>query len=176
MTIVNAKDGDSGENGRINYTLSDEASEFLEINDRGVIRINKSMSPAKKQFPLNITITDNGQPPLSNSINVTVTVISNESGGGGSTISFTQQEINMYVEEHSSIGKDLGSVAVFVNHNNKNVSYEIVNDSGDFKIESQTGKVSTNRVFDREKQDSHDFVVKVNDSVSSDLAVVSMLC
>lgn len=180
VAVVNVIDGDSEENGRVSYILSDNASSFLSISNRGVIKIQNTTKPDSKSYPLNITVSDMGNPQFYNSTMIMVTVISSGGSGNDQPIKFSQQDISMYVEEHSSYGTYIDSVERFVSHEKYGVAYEILNDFNLLEINRTNGMIFVNGDLDRETQVSHDIVVKAkakNGSKDfSDLAVVSLRC
>lgn len=170
-------DLDSGENGRISYNVTGNASEFLSIDDRGVIRTSTENIPNyNERYLLNITAVDNGKPPKDNS--TTMKVVIDLDNSNDQSIKFNQQEINMTIVEGIQIGATLDSVEKYVNASGFNVLYEMIDDRERFIINSTTGMVSTSKCIDREEQNSYDLVVKVkgtNDkSEHSDLAVVRL--
>lgn len=181
VAVVNAIDHDSGENGRISYKISGNASTFLQISDRGVIKVKGPPNSYNQQYHLNITAVDNGKIPLKNSSIVAVTFENLSNVTIKHPIQFVQQEIEMFVVENCTNGTLVGSVAGFVNHTGYDVIFVLLDISAVFSINCSTGKIFSHGIIDREVKDTYDLVVKVTANIigagstipSSDLAVVS---
>lgn len=170
---------DSGENGKINFSLSGNATDFLHIGKLdGILRTNKdSVTPTMHNYFLNITVTDNGNPPLANTTSVVVTVEKQSEP----SIEFNQQVIDMKITENSAQKSELKSVLDYVTHpKDKSVTFEIIDERGglSFSLNGSNGMVTLVKRIDRELKEVHEFVVRVkinNDDAESDLALVSLL-
>lgn len=170
---------DSGENGLVHFSLSGDATEFLQIDKLdGIVRTKKTDSdrPTKNRYFLNVTATDNGIPPRAstNSLEVRLEQQAEPS------IEFKQQVINMTITENSAQNSSLESVSKYVKKNeDKSVTFDIIDERADisFSLDEYDGMVTLKKTIDREIKEVHEFVVRVksnNDDDGSDMALVSL--
>ncbi|KAI0226932.1 Protocadherin Fat 4, partial [Lamellibrachia satsuma] len=110
VAAITATDSDTGNNAQITYTISSgNRHGYFEINsETGLVTTAKSLDREKRrQYKLNITATDLGTPPRSNSIMITINVIDvNDNAPRFSTMSVLRR-----VAE----GVDIGTEVVTIN-------------------------------------------------------------
>lgn len=175
IEVFKVTDKDSGENGRVTYSISGSAANFLSIDSSNGILRTKGSSINNNNYTLQVIARDNGIPMKQRSTSVKVTVVKK---GTNQPIQFTQQEINMTVNENRQINSPLESVSSKVtNTASVTLNYEIIDSSSDlaFGVNSTSGMVTLSKPVDREKNDIHEFVVRVKnqaDNRESDLALV----
>ncbi|XP_052063814.1 protocadherin Fat 4-like isoform X2 [Mytilus californianus] len=176
IEVFKATDKDSGENGRVTYSISGTAASFLSIDpSNGILRTKSSININNNNYTLQVIARDNGNPMKQRSTSVRVTVVKK---GTNQPIQFTQQEINMTVKENRQINSPLESVSSKVtNTASVTLNYEIIDSSSDlaFDVNPTSGMVTLSKPVDREKNDIHEFVVRVKnqaDNKESDLALV----
>ncbi|VDI58231.1 Hypothetical predicted protein, partial [Mytilus galloprovincialis] len=174
VEVFKATDMDSGENGKVHFNISGNATKFLQIGEvDGVLRTVTNPNP-KGNYSLNVTVTDNGNPPrtTTHSLAVIANPLSEQ------TIKFNKQEIAMHISENSPKRSILESVKKHVsNPKNKTLMFDIIDESGklSFSLNDTTGIVTLVKDVDREEKEVHEFVIHVqstDNAEQSDLALV----
>ncbi|CAC5412611.1 FAT4 [Mytilus coruscus] len=176
VDIFKATDMDSGENGKVHFSIAGNATQFLQIGKvDGILRTKTDANtPPKGDYYLNVTVTDNGIKPLTNTTSLVVIVqqLIEQS------IKFMEQKINMKIQENSPHNSPIESVSKYViNTENKNLMFDIIDESADlsFSLHRETGMVTVIKHIDREMKEIHEFVVRVRNTDTteqSDLALV----
>ncbi|ESO97452.1 hypothetical protein LOTGIDRAFT_62221, partial [Lottia gigantea] len=163
---VSARDKDNGENGRVGYSLDNQASQFFFIDrDSGIItakvRLDREDIP---EFKFNVIATDYGKPPKSQSVNVIVTVLDQND----QPPKFQRPVFFCYVMENLNPGASAGNVTAIDKDSPANSEFlftiPINSWARDyFDIHPRTGVVTTKKKFDRESNDHYNFGVNVRD-------------
>ncbi|KAJ8318063.1 hypothetical protein KUTeg_003154 [Tegillarca granosa] len=109
---VNATDSDTGENGRITYTIrgSDSvptySTSYFYVNpETGIVYVTKALTDDNQRptrYVLSIVATDNGYPRLSGQVTLTVNVIHNRNGP-----IFTSDNYADTIDENFRIGNSI---------------------------------------------------------------------
>ncbi|XP_063420961.1 protein dachsous-like [Mytilus trossulus] len=175
VEVFKATDADSGENGKVHFKISGNATQILQIGKVDGILRTVTNENSKGNYSLLVTVTDNGNPPMTTtqSLVVIVNTLNNEQ-----PIKFTQQEIDMHILENSLKNSPLQSVIGKVsNPKNKTLMFDLIDESGDssFYLGRATGMVSLKKEIDREEKEVHEFVIHVqstDNAEQSDLALV----
>nr|XP_002730888.2 PREDICTED: protocadherin Fat 4-like [Saccoglossus kowalevskii] len=156
ITVV-AEDADSGENGKITYTM--EESYYFDIeNDTGDIWVAQNLVGALGTHELSVEATDHGDPPHATTTLVTITVREINTYAPVCDPSNYTAEISedapdgTYVVEVIATDKDAENNSTSELDGSGIVYYEIVqgNDNGFFKIDAITGIIRTSGTIDRE--------------------------
>lgn len=177
VEVFKATDIDSGENGKVHFSIRGNATQFLQIGKvDGILRTKKNaFTPKEGEYYLNVTVTDNGIKPLTNTTSLVVIVqkLIEQS------IKFNVQEINMTIQENRPLNSSVKSVLKnVINTENKILMFDIIDESGDlsFSLHRDTGMVNVFKDVDRELREIHEFVIRVRNTENaeqSDLALVS---
>uniref|UniRef100_A0A8C2ZEA1 Cadherin domain-containing protein n=1 Tax=Cyclopterus lumpus TaxID=8103 RepID=A0A8C2ZEA1_CYCLU len=118
-------------------------------------------------YTLTVVATDKGEPPLSSTMDVTMTVLD----VNDNTPSFSQNIYDIEIEENTLTGIDV--IQVFASDadegTNGHIRFSISggNANSDFRIDSVTGAISVAKQLDREARSSYSLVVQAADRGSS---------
>ncbi|XP_071155012.1 protocadherin Fat 4-like isoform X2 [Mytilus edulis] len=175
IEVFKVNDEDSGENGRVTFSISGSAAEFLNIDSiNGILRTKSDKDDGA--YALQVIAMDHGNPPKETTTSVTVTV---DKQNSNQRIQFTQQVINMTVKENHPIGPLLDSdvSSNVTKPSTVTLKYEIIGNSSDlaFAVNLDSGLVTLSKPVDRETTDIHEFVVRAKNQAQpteSDLALV----
>ncbi|WAR00850.1 DS-like protein [Mya arenaria] len=161
---INATDKDSGENGRISFSLvnSDGLDKFGIFPSDGFMYLKQTVDREERsEYTFTVVARDHGQPSKSASAQVTVYI----EDFNDNVPEFTQEEYRFFVEENLASGKVVGHVMAHDADSlqNSQLQYDFTKVQNDFQISSQ-GVISTTRALDRETKQSYDLEVVVRDS------------
>uniref|UniRef100_A0A667Y8M0 Protocadherin-16 n=1 Tax=Myripristis murdjan TaxID=586833 RepID=A0A667Y8M0_9TELE len=166
LFTVRATDQDTGESGVMSYriTAGDPSGDFRLDRQSGVLSTSRSLDREKKaKYSLTITAQDRGQPPLSSTATVEVTILDiNDNSPQFQSSSYTADvsenvPIGSLVLEVKAIDLDEGpnsQVLYFLSHGSQSK----------FIIDQNTGRIITAAPLDREKTASYSFEVCATDS------------
>ena len=148
---VIAFDPDAGDNGMLTYSIAPQGNEegFFEVSSEGLLYVTKMLNQAKSLVQISVTATDNGNPPLTSSASVTVNIqdsTEHQAMFGNDTFEFTLMENQL---PGTNVGQLLLKADNFLK--DRMVAYALVAVQEDFVVDSQTGQISTRRMFDREQ-------------------------
>jgi hypothetical protein len=164
-----ATDRDTGKNGDISYSLSFDASETFEIDSHtGAIKTRTSIDRERTpQYHFQVIATDHGNPPRSTMAHMVVNVedVNDE------IPKFVSSVFTFYVGENEPERTRVGKVTAVDNdappHNQFMYTFDHKGSSSlPFSLDTQSGKITTRRPLDREKQDNYRLIVKVTDQGS----------
>ncbi|XP_015435266.1 PREDICTED: cadherin-related tumor suppressor [Dufourea novaeangliae] len=152
---VFARDRDSGENGQVSYYLvNDFAETFVIDSDTGEISTNAKLDREEiASYELAVEARDQGQPPLTGTATVLVTVLDKNDNPPHFTrlfgVNVTENaEIGTFVIRITSSDPDIGS--------NANVTYTFTDNPGmKFSLDALSGNVTVVGHLDREEQDEY---------------------
>ncbi|XP_028275922.1 protocadherin-16-like [Parambassis ranga] len=166
LFTVRATDPDAGDSGEINYkiTAGDLSGDFHLDKRSGVLSTSRSLDREKRAgYTLTITAQDEGNPPLSSTATVEVTVLDiNDHSPQFQSSSYTADisedvPIGSLVLEVKAIDLDYGP--------NSQVLYFLSRGSQSmFIIDQNTGRIITAAPLDRERTASYTFDVCATDS------------
>ncbi|XP_063420960.1 protocadherin Fat 4-like [Mytilus trossulus] len=176
IEVFKVTDEDSGENGRVTFSIGGSAAEFLNIDPiYGILRTKSDKNNG--DYALQVIAMDNGKSSKQTTTSVTVKV--NKNVVTTQPIQFTQQVINMTIQENRPINSQLESVSSKVTKpSGVTLNYTIIDSSSSdvaFVVHSTSGMVSLSKQVDRETIHTHEFVVLVKNQAApneSDLALV----
>ncbi|XP_055958239.1 protocadherin Fat 4 [Patella vulgata] len=171
MFTVAATDADSGNNGRLTYTITNgnTNTDFKLDANAGVLQINKQLDRETTQsYTLQITVSDNGAVPKSDIISVVITiddVNDNDPVFTGPPYTFTIAEnvpnaspVNTVAATDQDVGLNAALVYDFVNFWQGNPTH--------FLIDASTGAITTSGALDRETSDTYVIRCRVQDKGS----------
>jgi len=164
-----AVDADSGPNSYVEYSLKGPFGNKFSIGaiDGDVRLVGELDREELSNYTLTIVATDKGEPPLSSTMDVTVTVLD----VNDNTPSFSQNIYDIEIEENTLTGIDV--VQVFAGDADEGTNGQIRfsisggNANSDFRIDSVTGAISVAKQLDREARSSYSLVVQAADRGSS---------
>ncbi|XP_070539254.1 protocadherin Fat 4-like [Ptychodera flava] len=142
-TIVSASDPDSGENGKIVYSVDDaEHSQTFSIDSSGVVRVNRDKPTNTERITFNITARNNVSPALFDRATVAID-LEHES----KTFAFDVEHYVFKVTEN--VDADLGKVRVL---NSSGITYKLAFDVPGINItvNSTSGVITLISPLDRE--------------------------
>ncbi len=158
---VEASDRDMGDNARITYSTIQDDTKYLSIDaNNGMVRANIALDYEFKQsYEWVILAIDNGNPPLTASATLNLTLIDiNDSAP-----EFTQPVFYFATYENQAIGTDIGSIsATDPDSSNDQIQFAldyIHAESTSFHINPHSGLITTRRVLDREYSALYTLVV-----------------
>ncbi|KAM9857018.1 protocadherin-23 [Aulostomus maculatus] len=138
VTTVAATDSDQGENGTVQFFLSDEENLF-DISETGEISLRRRVRAGFSGRKLQIVVSDRGQPVLSSTCLVFIHLKGEQEG-----LQFTNKVYNSTIKENSRAGTWIAKVDASDQTNSRQrITYTIF--SGDenhiFSINRHTGEV-----------------------------------
>lgn len=180
VSVVNitASDPDEGKGGKINFEIIDEgdANGLFKINhETGEISSAKKLTGKGRTEPYNMRIRaqDGGYPVLHTDVALTLyigDVVSND--GVPLFIRPTLEEI-AYISENSTIGSPVFQVVASdpddPNLPNGKITFKFLedgnfgNDASAFRINGETGLITTKKLLDRETKDSYTLILIAQD-------------
>ncbi|KAK2165148.1 hypothetical protein LSH36_54g05030 [Paralvinella palmiformis] len=156
--FVSAIDKDGGVNGKVSYHVDESGEKYIQVNTTsGLVSSNGRFDREQiEYFTTLIYAVDGGSPPLTGTSTITVLVddINDEAPY------FTQKTYVFGTFENQIIGTTIGQVAAQDNDTGPraDVVYTLTPDSRGkniFKIDPETGRISTKKILDREEVDSY---------------------
>ncbi|KAL3973028.1 putative protein kinase C theta type [Sarotherodon galilaeus] len=178
LCSVSARDPDWRQNGTVVYSLlagevnGAPVSSYLSVNgDTGVIHAVRSFDYEQfRSFKVNVMARDNGSPPLSS--NVTVSVFISDMNDNSPQILYPSSEGNSFMTElvpKAAHGGSLVSKVIAVDADsgqNAWLSYQIVKstDPGLFTIGVHSGEIRTQRDISESDSMKQNLVVAVKDN------------
>ncbi|XP_029303837.1 protocadherin Fat 3 [Cottoperca gobio] len=161
---VRARDGDTGFNGRVLFSISDGNKEnCFNINmENGLITVLQPLDRERlDRYFLNITIYDQGGPQMSNWRLLTVIV----EDSNDNDPQFDQDSFSALVAENSAIGVEVITITAFDRDMGQNgqISYIMLTSVPHFGIDSETGSVFVSSHLDRETIPMFTLKIEVRD-------------
>ncbi|XP_077103433.1 protocadherin gamma-A11-like isoform X47 [Siphateles boraxobius] len=187
---VSATDPDWRQNGTVVYSLLSSdvngapVSSFLSINgDTGVIHAVRSFDYEQlKSFKVLVLARDNGSPPLSS--NMTVSVFISDENDNSPQILYPSPEGNSFMTEmvpKAAQARSLVSKVIAVDADsgqNAWLSYHIIKatDPGLFTIGVHSGEIRTERDISESDSMTQNLIVSVRDNGQPSLSATCTLC
>ena len=168
---VEAKDKDIGVNSELTYAIeytpingSVHLGNLLSIDaEKGTVFANIPFDHENNSFyTFNITATDHGEPPLSASAILTVSII--DVNDEPPQFNTTEKKYTFGTFENQPVGTEIGTVVAY---DRDSPPYNVISfmldveqsDMSTFHIEETTGKITTKRMLDRESKTEYNFKV-----------------
>ncbi|XP_030347049.1 protocadherin Fat 4-like [Strigops habroptila] len=178
ITSVSATDVDEGFNGLVVYTLKGGEGK-MDIDASGLIVLEKELDREKQSFyNLTVIASDQGQPPLSTALNLTVIV----DDVNDNPPVFSSSKYEMSVSEDEVLGKTLLTVSATDLDAGANalVKYSIVSQqpstsSPMFVINTTTGQLSLSQQLDYETIRQFEVEVEASDGGQPSLSATTLL-
>lgn len=141
VAVIHATDADSGANGELTYSLSNNTV-FTIGSTTGEIRTKKTLDHFTQSHHLLVTVTDNGEPQLIATINVTVFI------NQVPTNIILADVLEYSIYENVAIGYSV--LTMNVTSRSGPITYELIAsaDSSSFNLNEATGEVTTSATFD----------------------------
>ena len=182
IITVAASDMDSGENGRLTYSIRGQQPMFKINPNTGVITLNGSLDYETTNTPiytLLIDVSDNGTPKNSATTPAVVTINVRDVNDKQPVFSldkytFTIPE-NMAANQIISLGVTVAATDGDATGANNQLTYKIVNttDSGLFGLQRQGNNIlimtATGASFDYETKKMYSFEIEATDSASEEM-------
>lgn len=165
VTWVKARDRDLGYNGKIVFgiTSGDNDSVFRLDPDNGELKIIGYLDRERTdEYVLNITIYDLGNPQKSASKVLPVTILDENDNAPifeKSLASFrvTENALNgTIIFRLNATDADLGE--------NARITYSLLTDTSDFRVDPDTGVLIISSPLDRERQDLYELQIRASDN------------
>ncbi|PFX22302.1 Protocadherin Fat 4 [Stylophora pistillata] len=179
--LVVAVDPDPGVNGALTYAIDSTGNEegLFGISSHGALFVNKPLSKANGTSTISVSATDMGTPPLKAFITVTINVKSSIQYQAV----FANDTFEFFILENQLPGTTVGHLLLSDSGSlkTKKITYSLVEAHDDFVVDSDTGRIFTRGMFDREQLVAHSgknaltFLVKAecsDTSLKQDSAVV----
>uniref|UniRef100_A0A3Q2P1A5 Protocadherin alpha-8 n=1 Tax=Fundulus heteroclitus TaxID=8078 RepID=A0A3Q2P1A5_FUNHE len=179
VALISVNDLDSGLNGKIICSISEEAGFALSasLQDTMFSIVTKSSLDREKksQYDLTITAKDAGHPSLSSEKTISVVV----SDVNDNSPEFLQSPYTFYITEGNEPGAKMFSVKAFDRDENENalISYHVTGEGSKestlisfLNINSETGDIVAMRQFDFETLKTFRFQVVASDSGTPSLS------
>lgn len=178
ITSVSATDADEGFNGLVVYTLRGGEGK-MDIDTSGLIVLEKELDREKQGFyNLTVIASDQGQPPLSTALNLTVVV--DDVNDNPPVFSSSRYETS--VPEDEVLGKALLTVSATDVDAGANalVKYSIVSQqpptsSPMFVVNSSTGQLSLSQQLDYETIKQFEVEVEASDAGQPSLSATTLV-
>ncbi|KAM9362525.1 protocadherin-23 [Symphorus nematophorus] len=151
VTTVTATDGDQGENGTIQFMLSDEENLFDINRDTGEISLRRRVRAGFSGRKLQVVVSDRGRPALTSTCLFFIHLKGEHEG-----LQFTNKVYNATVKENSRAGTWIAKVeASDPTNSRQRITYTIFSGNEDriFSINRHTGEIRV------QKDNSLDFEV-----------------
>ena len=179
VITVAADDLDSGSNGEMRFGLENHQNDFSIDEMSGEIKTARELDfDDKCSYQLSVIAHDLGNPRLTSTAMVDVTIISN------TPPSFNNSIYHGSVVESEIFDKEMFGSQVFAFKMvcvgatvSDDVTYSLINGTDDFTINITSGVITTLRSFDRETTSQYTLIVKAADSYnfSSTVPVVVLI-
>lgn len=167
ITRLNATDLDIGDNANISYVLEMwESSLFLQLDPlTGVVTANVQFDrEMTNRFEFVVIAQDDGHPQRSASVTMTLTVedVNDEAP------KFRDDNYIFWTYENQDVGTEIGTVQAYDDDSSPHnkIVYELDSQSADsslFDIDSNSGKITTRQVLDREMQEHFNIIIIARD-------------
>ncbi|KAL5011978.1 hypothetical protein ScPMuIL_010529 [Solemya velum] len=160
---VNATDRDTGNNGRITYSLLNPPNtKFGIFPVDGFLYVNDSLNREERDsYTLRIRAVDNGQPVLSSTATVHISIID----ANDNTPVFSKSSYHFSMVENEPRGSTVGFVSASDDdiEDNARLEYSFIGEHSEFIIHPHSGEITTMYKLDRESASRYEIGVRVKD-------------
>lgn len=177
VIYVGAVDADEGINANVSYAITggNEGGKFA-IDDTGAITVAGALDREDvASYNLTITATDGGEPPLSATATVSITILDVNDNAPV----FQNEPYSASISEDAEAGHPVIRVEATDDDSGSNgeVTYSITSGDPDgyFAIDADAGKITTAKLLDREIIASFELEITATDGGSPPLSVTSMV-
>ena len=165
ILTVYASDNDIDENAQLSFSISEEVYNIFTINaSTGLLMLVGDLDYEKTHnYSFDVTVTDHGNPPLSSTANILITVLDLNDNSPY----FEQELYQLFVEENSILNLPIFTVpGIDIDDTvNSELRYTILSGNIGFKfdLEETTGVLSVSDYIDRELTTDFFLTVRVVD-------------
>ncbi|XP_042896981.1 protocadherin-like wing polarity protein stan isoform X2 [Parasteatoda tepidariorum] len=160
VLVVEASDGDVGENSRITYSMDEDVPEFRIDPATGAIVTTRLLNREEMTgYTIVVTAMDNGSPPLADTTNVEIEV----SDVNDNPPNFDPSSYVNAVSEDALVGTSV--LQIFATDKDLGLNGQIRytfsggdNGDGAFRVDPTSGIIRTNRMLDRESVSLYNLV------------------
>lgn len=165
VTWIKARDRDLGYNGKLVFGISsgDNDSVFRLDPDDGELKIIGYLDRERQdEYVLNVTIYDLGTPQKSASKVLPVTILDQNDNApvfkkSLASYRVTENALNgTVIIQFAATDADAGE--------NARITYSLITDTADFRVDSATGVLSISSPLDRERQELYELHVRATDN------------
>lgn len=186
---IEAYDEDTGDNGRLIYSLTDSSSSPFRINHKtGLLIVNGTIDREQTEFfRFVVHATDEGFPPLKSRVDVVVYItdindnapVFDLPAGSGN-----ENGLQPLFTVSLTDGTPPGTAVIRIRatdadadfHTNGNVTYRLGSHQSQFDIDQTTGSISTLIAMDRARSDSeYNVIVVATDGGTPSLSTISVV-
>ncbi|CAH1803297.1 unnamed protein product, partial [Owenia fusiformis] len=163
---LNASDEDSGNNGRITYSIQEgEGSEQFGIfSDDGYLYNRQDLDrEVQDMYLFTVVATDAGQPQKSSTALVTVSMLD----ANDNNPEFLEDEYVFHMEENIEPDSIVGAVSAIDRDIGTDLRYSLTSQNDFFRVYSASGIIRTRQMLNREEQEVYEFSVGVSDGGSA---------
>lgn len=157
------EDQDPGYNGKLVYVISEGNSQgFFSVSNEGVLYVLSKLDREKQdRHELVILAADLGSPNKSATKNLSVIVLDKND----CSPKFERNHYTMNVSENVNINATITQVYATDDDEDKNaqITYSIISDTEEFKVDHQTGIIRVNGLLDRERQEIYNILIQAKD-------------
>ncbi len=162
---VEAKDEDSGYNGRLMYviTTGNDAGIFKVDTYSGHLLVMSEVDrKTRDHYTLNITVFDMGRPAKSAFTILDVIIMDINDFAP----KFEKPSYSVSISENTLLNTNILQVSAHDNDlgANAEITYSILTDTSNFEIEPQSGIIKVSNILDRETQEVYNIEVQAQDS------------
>ncbi|XP_044136159.1 cadherin EGF LAG seven-pass G-type receptor 1 isoform X1 [Bufo gargarizans] len=172
---IQANDADSGENARIQYSLTDIPPNFPFVinNNTGWITVSVELDrETVESYTFGVEARDNGEPVMSSSASVTITVLDVNDNNP----TFTEKVYQLRLNEDAAVGSSVLTMTAVDRDVNSVVTYQITsgNTRNRFAITSQSGGglITLALPLDYKQERQYVLTVTASDGTRSDTVLV----
>nr|DBA31283.1 TPA: hypothetical protein GDO54_007159 [Pyxicephalus adspersus] len=172
---IQANDADSGENARIQYSLTDIPPNFPFVinNNTGWITVSSELDRETVEFyTFGVEARDNGDPVMTSSASVTITLLDVNDNNP----TFTEKVYQLRLNEDAAVGSSVLTMTAVDRDVNSVVTYQITsgNTRNRFAISSQSGGglITLALPLDYKQERQYVLTVTASDGTRSDTVLV----
>ena len=174
VAMVNASDVDSGQNGRLMYSLAENSSPFSINRELGVVFLESPLVSDVASHEVTIVVSDMGPIPLSSNVTLNISVTPSDPR----VLQFNQSFLNLSLPENTTVGETLANLpATSVSSMNLTILYSLNPENLPFNISSR-GELMLMESLDFESTSSYVVqvmaVVEGVEAAMTALAIVSV--
>ncbi|XP_063783179.1 cadherin EGF LAG seven-pass G-type receptor 1 isoform X1 [Pseudophryne corroboree] len=172
---IQANDADSGDNARIQYSLTDVPPNFPFVinNNTGWITVSKELDREAVEFyTFGVEARDNGEPVMTSSASVTITIMDVNDNNP----TFTEKVYQLRINEDAAVGSSVLTMTAVDRDVNSVVTYQITsgNTRNRFAITSQSGGglITLALPLDYKQERQYVLTVTASDGTRTDTVLV----
>ncbi|XP_018408005.1 PREDICTED: cadherin EGF LAG seven-pass G-type receptor 1 [Nanorana parkeri] len=172
---IQANDADSGDNARIQYSLTDVPPNFPFVinNNTGWITVSSELDREMVEFySFGVEARDNGNPVMTSSASVTITLLDVNDNNP----TFTEKVYQLRLNEDAAVGSSVLTMTAVDRDVNSVVTYQITsgNTRNRFSITSQSGGglITLALPLDYKQEKQYVLTVTASDGTRSDTVLV----